>query len=78
MIHFINKYQSPDRIIFISSHDLSYVEKVSSHIGVLDNHRLVFNSTINSFTENGANELDAALLGIIKPNESVIEKIDWL
>lgn len=78
MIYFINKYQRTDRIIFISSHDLSYVEKVSTHIGVLDNHRLVFNSTINSFTENGAKELDAALLRIIKPNESIIEKIDWL
>ncbi|MFN7540298.1 MAG: ABC transporter ATP-binding protein [Bacteroidota bacterium] len=78
MIHFIIKYQRTDRIIFISSHDLSYVEKVSTHIGVLDNHRLVFNSTINSFTENGAKELDAALLRIIKPNESIIEKIDWL
>lgn len=78
MIHFIKKYQSPDRIIFISSHDLSYVERISTHIGVLDNHSLVYNDTIDSFTENGTNKLDSALLRIIKPNESVIEKIDWL
>jgi ABC-2 type transport system ATP-binding protein len=78
MINFLKKYQREDRIIFISSHDLSYVEKVSTHIGVLDNHRLAFNSTIGNFTENGANELDAALLSLIKPNEAEIDKIDWV
>jgi len=78
MIMFIKKYQRLDRLIFISSHDLSYVEKVSTHIGVLDNHKLVFNSTLENFTENGANELDSALLKILKPNETEIEKIDWV
>jgi ABC-2 type transport system ATP-binding protein len=78
MITFLKKYYRNDRAILISSHDLSYVEKVSTHIGVLDNHQLVFNSTLGNFTENGANELDAALLGILKPNESEIEKIDWV
>ena len=78
MIMFIKKYRRLDRLIFISSHDLSYVEKVSTHIGVLDNHKLVFNSTLENFTENGANELDSALLKILKPNETEIEKIDWV
>jgi len=78
MITFLKKYHRNDRAILISSHDLSYVEKVSTHIGVLDNHQLVFNSTLGNFTENGANELDAALLGLLKPNESEIEKIDWV
>ena len=78
MITFLKKYHRADRAILISSHDLSYVEKVSTHIGVLDNHRLVFNSTIGNFTENGANELDDALLGLLKPNETEIEKIDWV
>jgi ABC-2 type transport system ATP-binding protein len=78
MVTFLKRYQRADRAILISSHDLSYVEKVSTHIGVLDDRRLVFNSTIGNFTENGANELDAALLGLLKPNETEIEKIDWL
>ncbi len=78
MVTFLKKYHRADRAILILSHDLSYVEKVSTHIGVLDNHRLVFNSTIGNFTENGANELDDALLGLLKPNESEIEKIDWV
>jgi len=78
MVLFLKKYQRHDRVIFISSHDLSYVEKVSTHIGVLDNKQLVFNSTIQNFTENGENHLDSALLKILKPNESELEKIDWV
>jgi len=78
MVLFLNKYCRRDRLIFISSHDLTYVEKISTHIGVLDNTKLVFNSTIQDFTENGAKELDSALLKILKPNGSGLEKIDWI
>ena len=78
MVMFLKKYQNSKRLIFISSHDLSYVEKVSTHIGVLDNKKLVFNSSIQDFTENGVKKLDAALLRIIKPNESKLDKIDWV
>jgi ABC-2 type transport system ATP-binding protein len=78
MITFIKKYQRLDRAILISSHDLSYVEKISTHIGVLDNQQLVFNSSLDDFTANGANKLDSALLSILKPNELEIEKIDWV
>jgi len=78
MVMFINKYQREDRLIFISSHDLTYVEKVATHIGVLDNKNLVFNSSLLDFTQNGEKELDSALLKILKPNATEIEKIDWL
>jgi ABC-2 type transport system ATP-binding protein len=78
MVVFIKKYHNPNRVIFISSHDLTYVEKVATKIGVLDNKNLVFNSTLQDFTENGEEKLDAALLKILKPNEAEIEKINWL
>ena len=78
MVMFIKKYQRNDRVVFISSHDLTYVEKVATHIGVLDNTKLAFNSTIQDFTLNGENELDSALLKILKPNDTVLEKMDWI
>ena len=78
MVLFLKKYHNQNRTIFISSHDLSYVEKVSTHIGVLDQTRLVYNATLQEFTSDGARELDAALLKILKPNENELEKIDWL
>lgn len=78
MISFLQLYQKKDRTIFISSHDLNYVEKIATYIGVLDSAQLQFNSTLQNFTENGMNALDKALLKILKPNESELKNIDWL
>lgn len=78
MIDFLKKYRRNDRVIFVSSHDLAYVEKIATHIGVLEGAQLQFNSTMEDFTHNGQNQLDAALLEIIKPSDSNLEKFDWL
>ena len=78
MVLFLKKYKNAERAIFISSHDLSYVEKVSTHIGVLDDTKLVYNASLQDFTDNGEEELDEALLRLIKPNKNELDKIDWL
>ncbi|MCF8309572.1 MAG: ABC transporter ATP-binding protein [Bacteroidales bacterium] len=78
MIDFLKKYQRDDRVIFVSSHDLAYVEKIATHIGVLDQGRLQFDSTMEDFTHYGQNELDAALLEILKPSDSSLENLDWI
>lgn len=78
MTAFLKRYQQNNRTILVSSHDLNYVEKIATHIGVLDKCRLQFDSTLQDFTENGVNSLDSALLKILKPNEAVLNKIDWL
>lgn len=78
MIDFLKKYQHEDRTVFVSSHDLAYVEKIATHIGVLDNGFMKFDSTMTDFTQNGQNQLDAALMEIIKPKESKLDNFDWL
>ncbi len=78
MIAFLEKYKREDRLILVSSHDLSYVEKIATHISVLDKGEFVFNSTLTDFTENGEKALDAALLNLLKPNNSELTKLDWV
>jgi ABC-2 type transport system ATP-binding protein len=78
MVSFIKKYQNSERTIFISSHDLGYVEKVSTQIGVLNNHKLVFNSSLQDFTENGHYKIDLALLNILKSNGTESNDINWI
>ena len=78
MIQFILKYKREDRIIFISSHDLAYIEKVATHIGVLNEGQLIYNASSDDFTSHGASSIDAALLTLLKPNESQIDKLDWI
>lgn len=78
MISFLQQYKNNDRAILISSHDLNYVEKIATHIGVLNDNQLQFNSSIQDFTENGIKSIDKALLKILQPNESQLSKIDWV
>jgi ABC-2 type transport system ATP-binding protein len=78
MIAFLQLYKKNDRTIFISSHDLNYVKKITTHIGVLNNNQMQFDSTLQNFTENGARSLDKALLKFLKPNETELTKIDWI
>ncbi|MGE5679833.1 MAG: ABC transporter ATP-binding protein [Bacillota bacterium] len=78
LIKFLNSYLNENRIIFLSSHDLAYVEKVSTHIGVLDEGALVYDGTLENFTMNGVNLLDQALLKLLKSDENNLRNIDWI
>jgi ABC-2 type transport system ATP-binding protein len=78
LVDFLVKYQNGQRIIFLSSHDLSYVQKVSTHIGVLENGSILFNGTIDSFTADGKNQLDDSLLKILGSSESQITELTWI
>jgi len=52
LCNFINKYINKDRIIFISSHNLYYVEEIATNIGVLNDKKLIFNGRFDKFIEN--------------------------
>jgi ABC-2 type transport system ATP-binding protein len=78
MLEFIKAYAKDDRVIFLSSHDLSYVEKIATHLGVIDEQELVYNASIKEFTENGIQSLDQALLKVLKPNNVELEKLEWI
>ncbi|GAB1404446.1 MAG: ABC transporter ATP-binding protein [Lentimicrobiaceae bacterium] len=78
MIEFLKLYASKERTLFISSHDLNYVEKIATHIGVLENGNLLFNDTLESFTKNGQSAIDRALLNLLKPGVKDIKTIDWI
>jgi ABC-2 type transport system ATP-binding protein len=75
---FINAYQSPRRTLLISSHDLLYVNKVATHIGVLDRTTLVFNDTAGRFTAGQSGAIDEELLKYLQTpvhNPSLIDSI---
>jgi ABC-2 type transport system ATP-binding protein len=64
----ISAYVNSERTIFISSHDLLYVDKVATHIGILDNGELVYNDSIDRFKNQGKMSLFDNLLQYLKPS----------
>ncbi|MFT4156110.1 ABC transporter ATP-binding protein [Parafilimonas sp.] len=63
----INAYINQERIILVSSHDLLYVDKIATHIGILDYGKLVFNDSLNVFKNSEKEGLDTNLLRYLKP-----------
>lgn len=77
MVEFLNRYKNENRIIFLSSHNLNYIEKVATHIGVLEDGKIIFNGTLNSFLENGTKNIDDSLLNKLTINPSKIKEVEW-
>lgn len=69
----MNAYINKERIVFISSHDLLYVNKVATHIGILDNGQLVFNNTLDAFKNHTGESLDANLLKYLNPKQEGVQ-----
>ena len=78
LIDFLKKYQNGQRLIFLSSHDLNYVEKVCSHISVLHDGQLLTNSTLTEFTRASTISLEDALVALLRGENYETNQLDWL
>lgn len=77
MITLLKGYARDDRLVLISSHDLTYVSKVASHICVLDKGSLLFDGTLSEFTSGGKRELNSSLLDMLQSSIDS-SQIDWI
>lgn len=78
LVQLIRSYRNMNRVILISSHDLNYVERIATHIGVLNDGQLMYNGSIDEFTMNGKNLIDQALFQLLLPHHNTQSNIDWM
>jgi ABC-2 type transport system ATP-binding protein len=78
LVNLIRSYRNTSRVILISSHDLNYVEKVATHIGVLNDCQLMYDGSVQEFTMNGENLIDQALFQLLLPHHNSEANIDWM
>ncbi len=74
----ISAYRSESRTVLISSHDLLYVNRIASHIGVLDKGKLAFDGTMKQFTKEDTKNMDRQFLKYLElpdRDESLIQAI---
>ncbi len=77
MVEFIQNYANDQRLVLISSHNLSYIEKLATHIGVLSDRTLVFNGLVSDFYPSN-HHLEHAFMSIIEPEIKPISTLDWI
>lgn len=79
LTQFIKFYLSNERIVILSSHDFTHVNHVATHISVLNNGNIVFNDTIDTFTQNGHQRIEQSLWNILSLSEETdIHTIAWI
>ncbi|PRY08890.1 ABC-2 type transport system ATP-binding protein [Pontibacter ummariensis] len=78
LVKLIRSYSTQNRAVLISSHDLNYVEKVATHIGVLNDGQLMYNGSVQEFTMNGENLIDQALFQLLLPHHNTDTNLDWV
>ncbi len=78
LIEFLNSFLDEDRIIIISSHDLLYIDKIATHIGVLDKNRLIFSSTLENFKAEGKLKIEESLLKILQVEIKNKSELVWV
>ncbi len=77
LVQFLQSYLSPERAIFLSSHDLGYAQKIMTHIGILENGTLQFVGSAEDFASS-KHTLEESILQILQPKESNIHELNWL
>ncbi|MCU0424524.1 MAG: ABC transporter ATP-binding protein [Candidatus Kapabacteria bacterium] len=77
LVRFLQSYLSPERCIFLSSHDLGYAQKIMTHIGILEGGTLQFVGSAEEFASS-KHTLEESILQILQPQESNIQELNWL
>ncbi|MDZ7777373.1 MAG: hypothetical protein U5L09_18075 [Bacteroidales bacterium] len=54
------------------------MNKIATHIGVLDEGKLLFDGTLGLFTKKGEQQLDEALMQMLKPENKELDNMGWL
>lgn len=71
-LHFLQEYRSQGRTVFMSSHDLSEVEKVCEEIAILRGGRLVARTSIEDIRRRMLREVDVTFLGVPPPDLAAV------
>lgn len=77
LVQFLKSYLNHDRLIFLSSHDLSYSQQVMTHIGILEGGQMQFIGSITEFAES-QHTLEESILRILQPKETNFSELHWL
>jgi ABC-2 type transport system ATP-binding protein len=71
LCQFLLKYKQAGHVVILSSHDLMYVDKIGTHLGVLDQQKLAYSGTMEEFKISNQGTIDEALLQMFKRDQNV-------
>lgn len=76
LIDFLNEYTRKGNTILLSSHNLLYIDKIATHVGILNNSKIIFSSTLSDFKEDGNLNIDESIRKHI--NTDFGKTVSWI
>ncbi|WP_133274160.1 ABC transporter ATP-binding protein [Hymenobacter radiodurans] len=77
MLDLLNSYR-PQAITFVSSHNLTHIEKVATHLLILDESEVKYWGTMADFLQGQQAYLNDALLQLLQPTTASTQDLTWL
>ena len=77
VLSLLNSYR-PQSLTFVSSHNLAHIEKVATHLLVIDDGEVKYWGTLVDFLQGQSAFLGDALLQLIHPATSTTQDLTWL
>lgn len=78
MITFFKAWIRPNRMLLISFHNLDQLEKLVSHVIVINGQRVVFADTACKFIGQGLEKMGTKLYDMLRGNERTLFDVNWL
>ncbi len=78
LVNLLKKYNNGNRAMLISSHNINYVEQIATHIGVIDEGKILFNGEFQTFIENGEKNINDSLMEILNKTPKNVEDLEWM
>lgn len=75
---FFKYYLNEKRLIFITSHNLGYIQDIVTRVVVLDEGRIKFDDSLSAFTNSGQKQLDQALFELLTIEPKSTSQLSWL
>src|SRR5690606_24765014 len=69
MIQFFKAWMNPERLLLISSHNLDQIEKLVSHVIVINGQHVAFADTAANFTGQGLEKMETKLYEMLQGQE---------
>ena len=77
VLSLLNSYR-PQALTFVSSHNLAHIEKVATHLLIIDESEVKYWGSMNDFLQGQHAFLGDALLQLLHPNTSTTQDLTWL
>ena len=77
VLSLLNSYR-PQALTFVSSHNLAHIEKVATHLLIIDESEVKYWGTMPDFLQGQSAFLGDALLQLIHPATTTAQDLTWL